>query len=255
MNLGPTRLVSHALVNPGKYINQDHEIARLGFVQKIFAIVLAQLVITSLVCCFVVLNTGIRQYTVATWNERGWHTVASIVLPTIFLIMSFAWQHRHPLNMVSLFLFTLSSAWSVARMCAVLHEMGFGWSIAQAALLTTLTVAGLTLFALQSKRDFSYMRAGLFVTLLTFSTASTIALIFQWAGWSYPHLFHHAAGVTIFSLYIIFDVQQLSTTMSVDDYIPAAISVYIDILNLFVQFLSFLVEMALRHEEEKKDKK
>lgn len=255
MNATPTLLGFNALVDPSKDQTQEQTNARLGFVQKTLGLVATQLVLTAAVCGLVVLNTTVRNYTVATWNEGSWHTAASFVFPVIFLVTSFACQHRHPINLLSLFLFTLSSAWSVARVCALLHEAGFGQSIAQAALLTAFTVVGLALFALRSKRDFSYMRAGLFVALLTFCASATIALVFQCAGWSYPHLVHHATGVLLFSLYLIFDVNQLSTTMGVDDYIPAAISIYIDILNLFMHILSFLVEMALKHEEEKKEKK
>lgn len=258
MNSSQTLLTAHSPIHSNTYAKKEEDDAlrtQFGFVQKTLGLVAAQLFLTAVVCGMVVLNATIRDYAVSTWNEQSWHTAASIVFPVLFLLTSFACQHRHPLNLVSLFLFTLSTAWSVARVCALLHEAGLGQSIAQATFLTAFTVAGLTLYTLRSKRDFSSMRACLFVTLFTFCASSTIAFVYQCAGWSYPHLFHHAVGVLLFSLYLIFDVQQLSTTMSVDDYIPAAISIYLDVLNVFVHILSFLVEMALKEEEEKSQKR
>lgn len=50
-------------------------------------------------------------------------------------------------------------------------------------------------------------------------------------------------GAVIFSLYIIFDVYMISRRLSPDEYIPAAISLYLDVLNLFLHILRILSEM------------
>ena len=51
------------------------------------------------------------------------------------------------------------------------------------------------------------------------------------------------AGAVLFSLYIVFDVHMISRRMSPDDYIPAAIELYLDIANLFLHLLRILASM------------
>jgi protein lifeguard len=240
-------------------VKQAIRSTRLNFVQKVFGIVAAQLFVTTALCCVAMFVPSVRSYVISTWDSVGvrgawgWHDFASFILPFFFLFTSWACQHRHPHNLVSIFFFTLSSSWGVARTCAVLYEVGLGQSIALAAGLTAFATASITLFALLSKKDFSYWRAGLFVSLLTFCASGTIALVCQYTGWPYPYAFHHACGVVLFSLYLLYDVHMLSTTLSVDDYIPAAIAIYLDILNLFLQLLSLIVR-ALAEEADKKKK-
>ena len=52
-------------------------------------------------------------------------------------------------------------------------------------------------------------------------------------------------GAFIFSLYLIYDVQLISSgnhknELSPDDYIYGALSIYLDIINLFLYILEFL---------------
>tara|TARA_B100000795_G_C22371689_1_gene276354 strand:+ start:296 stop:466 length:171 start_codon:yes stop_codon:yes gene_type:complete len=47
-------------------------------------------------------------------------------------------------------------------------------------------------------------------------------------------------GAALFSLYIVYDVYMISKRTSPDDYIPAAIELYLDIANLFLHILRIL---------------
>ena len=47
-------------------------------------------------------------------------------------------------------------------------------------------------------------------------------------------------GAALFSLYIVYDVSMISKRTSPDDYIPAAIELYLDIANLFLHILRIL---------------
>jgi len=57
------------------------------------------------------------------------------------------------------------------------------------------------------------------------------------------HVALSVAGAAIFSLYIVFDVYMISRRLSPDEYISAAISLYLDILNLFLHLLRILAAM------------
>lgn len=51
------------------------------------------------------------------------------------------------------------------------------------------------------------------------------------------------AGAIFFSLFLIFDTQQMMTTLSPEEYILATINLYMDIINLFLYILRILNEM------------
>ena len=48
-------------------------------------------------------------------------------------------------------------------------------------------------------------------------------------------------GALIFSLFIVYDTNQIMKHCGVDDYIIAAIELYLDVINLFVYLLQFIM--------------
>ena len=62
-------------------------------------------------------------------------------------------------------------------------------------------------------------------------------------GSSLVHFGLAVAGAVVFSLYIIYDVHAIARKLSPDEYIPAAIQLYLDILNLFLNILRILSEL------------
>ena len=54
------------------------------------------------------------------------------------------------------------------------------------------------------------------------------------------HPLPQVGGAGLFSLYIVYDVYMISMRTSPDDYIPAAIELYLDIANLFLHILRIL---------------
>lgn len=108
--------------------------------------------------------------------------------------------------------------------------------ILTAASLTGLALFGLTAYAVKSKRDFSYMGGFLSGALLVLIGAGLLHLFFP------NPIFHtliNVAGVLLFLAYILFDVSRI-VTGGERNYVFAAISIYLDILNLFLHILSLL---------------
>jgi FtsH-binding integral membrane protein len=62
----------------------------------------------------------------------------------------------------------------------------------------------------------------------------------------FPHqslaveMIYSGLGALIFSVYIIVDTQKIMRTAHLDDEIPATISLYLDIVNLFLFILRLL---------------
>jgi protein lifeguard len=57
------------------------------------------------------------------------------------------------------------------------------------------------------------------------------------------NFFMSAAGAVLFSLYLVFDIDMLMHYHSPEDYIIACISIYMDIISLFLRILQILNEL------------
>jgi len=111
-------------------------------------------------------------------------------------------------------------------------------AVVMAALITATIFFSLTVFTMQSKIDFSFLGAGLAVSLLILCLFGLGMMIFG----ATPSLYYGycVAGTLIFALYIIFDTYMIHNRLGPDDYIMAAIDLYLDIINLFIMILQLL---------------
>ena len=101
---------------------------------------------------------------------------------------------------------------------------------------TALIFFGLSGFVLSSKKDFSFMRNFLFVGLMVALIASIANIFFDIPALS---LAISAAMVLIMSGYILHDTSAI-VRGEYDNYIMAAVSLFINIFSLFVHLLRLL---------------
>jgi FtsH-binding integral membrane protein len=144
---------------------------------------------------------------------------------------------RVPLNYAILSIFTLCEAYSVSAM-----TLQYDNSVVEmAAILTAAVVVALTAYACTTKRDFTIMGGLLFVFGMVFIVASVLGFfirnrIFQ--------LLLSCCGVVLFSVYLIYDTQLIlgkgELKLTVDDYIFAALQLYLDIVMLFIEILKII---------------
>lgn len=50
-------------------------------------------------------------------------------------------------------------------------------------------------------------------------------------------------GAVLFSVYLVFDIDRIMHHTSPEDYIEACVSLYLDIINLFLRILQILNEV------------
>jgi len=111
-------------------------------------------------------------------------------------------------------------------------------AVVMATLITATIFFSLTAFTLQSKIDFSFLGAGLFVCTMILCLFGLGMMFFgATANLYYGYCI---AGAIIFSLYIVFDTYMIHNKMGPDDYIMASIELYLDIINLFIFILQLL---------------
>ena len=109
----------------------------------------------------------------------------------------------------------------------------------EAFLITGAVFCALTLFTIQTKIKLEAYGGVLLICLISLITVSYIKLF----------LFPEAEvlstallwiGVVLFSVYIMYDVSMICNRLGYDDYIVAALELYLDVINLFLRILSLL---------------
>ena len=149
------------------------------------------------------------------------------------------WKRRsYPTNLLFLGGFTALEAYTISVIVAVYRDRGRGGAVMQAAILTLGIFLALTLFACQTKYDFTSWMPYLFGGLWALVLFGFVAAFFPYK--STTELIFGAAGALIFSGYILVDTQLVMRHYHVEEEIAAAISLYLDIINLFLSILRIL---------------
>jgi len=108
--------------------------------------------------------------------------------------------------------------------------------------ITAAVCLGLTVFAFQTKIDFTGLHSVLFVAVLILIIFGIIAMIWKE---KIITLVYAALGALIFSLYLIYDTQMMiggkhKYSISPEEYIFAALSLYLDVINIFLYILTII---------------
>ena len=109
--------------------------------------------------------------------------------------------------------------------------------IGQAAVLTIGAFGILTLYAFVSRRDFSAWGSFLIVGLWVLIGTMLLNFFFQNA---MVDLWLASVAVLLFSGLLVFDTWRLRTFYGPDEYVGAAVQIYLDLLNMFMAVLRVL---------------
>jgi len=151
-----------------------------------------------------------------------------------FMLLTFWKRKSYPTNLIFLGVFTGLEAYTVSVITSFYDS-----KIVLEALIFTLGIfVALTLFACQTKYDFTSWMPYLFGALW-------IVIIFGFMSAFFPHsskveLGYGVVCALIFSGYILVDTQLVMRHYHVEEEIAAAISLYLDIINLFLSILRIL---------------
>jgi protein lifeguard len=109
--------------------------------------------------------------------------------------------------------------------------------IGQAAVLTIGAFGILTLYAFVSRRDFSAWGSFLIVGLWVLIGTMFLNIFFQNAA---VDLWLASIAVLLFSGLLVFDTWRLRNFYGPDEYVGAAVQIYLDLLNMFMAVLRVL---------------
>jgi FtsH-binding integral membrane protein len=156
----------------------------------------------------------------------------------VFLPMFLATRTRQqfPANIGFVLLFTFVAGIWISPILYVYGRTQPGL-ITQAAGLTIGAFGILTMYAFVSRRDFSAL--GSFLSVGLWVLIGTMLLNFFFRNQS-ADLWLASVTVLLFSGLLVFDTWRLRNVYGPDDYVMAAVQIYLDLLNMFLALIRIL---------------
>ena len=221
--MGFSRLNVETLVRTGE--------ERATLVRRTYGLVFISLVVTALGVAFCLSQPAVMEGVAA-------HPFITIIALFAPLLMAQRMHRTYPANVLLTLTFTFVEGVMLAPYLAYAESRTPG-IIGQAGLLTFAAFAVLSLYAVVSKRDFSAWGAFFFVGLGVLIIASLINIFVASTAAS---LWIAAATVLVFSGLLVFDTWRIvrSGQYGPDDYVIAAVQIYLDLLNMFLAILRLL---------------
>ncbi|KAF5462676.1 hypothetical protein F2P56_018664 [Juglans regia] len=213
---------------------QESPELRWAFIRKVYSILTFQLLATIAVGAVVVFVHPIAHFFVSTGAGLALY-ILLILTPFLVMLPLYFYHQKHPFNYLLLGIFTLSLAFVVGLTCAFTS----GKVILESVILTTVVVMSLTLYTFWAARrghDFNFLGPFLFGALLVLVVFGMIQIFFPLGRISVT--IYGCLASLIFCGYIIYDTDNLIKRFSYDEYIWAAICLYLDIINLFLALLT-----------------
>jgi FtsH-binding integral membrane protein len=169
------------------------------------------------------------------WIQTNpWMMWVSLFGALVFLGLTFWKRKSYPTNLAFLAGFTALEAYSISVIVSFTESK----IVLEAAIFTLGIFVALSLFACQTKYDFTswmpYLFGGLWVLIL-------FGFMSMWFPYnSKVELGYGIICALIFSGYILVDTQLIMRHYHVEEEIAAAISLYLDVINLFLAILRIL---------------
>ncbi|KAL9112824.1 MAG: hypothetical protein Q9227_002901 [Pyrenula ochraceoflavens] len=203
---------------------------RMSFIRKVYSILTVQLLLTAFASTISFFSPSYK-----TWIQtHQWPLWTSLIGSIVFMLLTYWKRKSYPANLLFLSAFTILEAYTISVVTST-----FDSTIVLEALILTLGIFfALTIFACQTKYDFTswmpYLFGGLWVLIL-----------FGFMAAFFPHgktieTVYGGVAALIFSGYILVDTQLVMRHYHVEEEIAAAISLYLDIINLFLAILRIL---------------
>lgn len=218
-------------------VNERH-----NFVMRVYTILMFMLAMTVGICAVFMTNDNVNH-----WVDKN---STAVLIPCVIMLFVFEFmilcipkfRYEMPYNFIVLFLFTFCMSILMGIVTAQ-----YDTNIVLIAFAATgFITIGLTLFAMQTKYDFTGLGPYLLALLLGLIFMGIIQI------WVHDHILNTVVasiGAIVFSFYIIMDTQMImggnrENSVGPDEYIIGALMLYLDIINLFLYLLKLLNEIS-----------
>lgn len=210
---------------------------RNAHVPRIFSLQKCQLTVTLGFIFFIRFNEAACNWA-STHSSVFW---LSLIGSFVLLIVMVCCEHvrrQSPTNYIVLGLFTMAESYLVAD-GTINYQAD---DVLLAVGITAGVCLALSLFSFQTKWDFTMLNGILFVALLLLFLFGIVAVMFPSKRMT---LVYSSMGCVLFSMYLIHDTQLMmggkhKHSISPEEYVFAALNLYVDILDIFRSVLSVI---------------
>ncbi|KAL8834295.1 MAG: hypothetical protein Q9205_002198 [Flavoplaca limonia] len=203
---------------------------RMQFIRKVYSILTVQIFATMALSSVSFWSTGYKDWI----QSNQWMMWVSLFGAIGFMLLTFWKRKSYPTNLLFLGGFTALEAYSISVIVSYYRSK----IVLEALIITAAIFVALTVFACQSKYDFTSWMPYLFGGLWVLIIFGFMSAFFPYN--SKVELVYGAVAALIFSGYILVDTQLVMRHYHVEEEIAAAISLYLDIINLFLAILRIL---------------
>lgn len=207
---------------------------RAGFIRKVYHLFFVSLLVTVGVG-YVAAQPGIRDGMLALLPVL---LIAELVCG---LVLAFV-RRTTGVNVALLYVFSAIQGAVVGPLLTLVERVAPGVP-AEAAILTVAVFGSLSLYVLYTGRDFSYLGGMLTAGIIAMIVAG-IAMFFVHS--SLAHTLYCLFGILLFCGYVLYDTSAIMHRLGPDEAVAGAISIYLDLVNLFWLILNLLMEMNRR---------
>jgi FtsH-binding integral membrane protein len=202
---------------------------RAQLVRRTYSLVFISVLVTVVGATYAMSNAWIMQQVIQ-------HPFLTMIAAFVPLIAAQSARDRFPLNVTMVLLFAFAMGVMVGP--TLVGRGGFDSGlVTQAATITIGAFGTLTLYAFASRRDFSawgsFFIVGLWVLIAT-------TLLNMFFGNATSSLWIAGGTVLVFSGLLVFDTWRLRNVYGPEDYVIAAVAIYLDLLNMFLAILRIL---------------
>ena len=218
---------------------------RIGFIKKVYGILSVQLIITF--SCVLLFQLPIIKKLILNNIQISANILifSSVLFFFLFLILVCCrtLSKTVPYNYMFLLAITLCQALS----CSIVSSCYAFKIVAISLFLTIVTTLCITLYACTTKTDFNYLRLLLLVIFSQLFMVGFISILFRI---KIVYMFYTFLSTITVGIYLVYDTQlivgKLGFAYSIDDYIFAALEIYMDIIRLFLLILRIVAQASSR---------
>jgi len=215
---------------------------RRSFIRKVYGILMCQLLLTGGIVSIFQFHEGARLWVIQNrWFY--WSCFGTTLICLIAMACCESVRRNFPTNIIFLSIFTACEGLMLGCFCALFKTE----AILIAVGLTCAVTVALTIFAFQTKIDFTTCGGMLCAMLVVLMIGGIMIPIFGVSKWTV--VAYGSAGALIFSLYIVYDTQLMmggshKYSLDPEEYIFAALNIYLDVINLFMYLVMIIAALG-----------
>lgn len=215
----------------------DDKTIRMGFIRKVYSILSIMLIVWASIVAAFTLSDGAKGF--AARNRLFVYLAMGVsIVSLLTLACCGSVRRQFPMNFICLAIFTLAQSISFGFIVAFYNTK----IVLLALVITAVICIAITIFAMQTKIDFTVYTGFALVAGIVLMLFGLVTIFVQM---KLLQIIYSCLGALIFGFYLIMDTQSIvggshKNQLSPEEYIFGAITLFTDIINIFLFILQIL---------------